>query len=113
MSSDSDKIYNEINEYCEFTENLSKEAIKSDNVSIEDKKKILFPLINELKEIGDKLIEQYVAHLKDKDNQKLVEDLKETLQIILTKIDYCKNKVYELYRKKEFKEPLLTKKVNK
>lgn len=100
MLADSKEIYNEITGYCDFADHLSEELQKDDVVSPTDKETILFPLIDELKEIGNKLIDQYVKHLKDKQSKQLVEDLKETLQLILSKIDYCKNKVYELYRTK-------------
>jgi tRNA uridine 5-carbamoylmethylation protein Kti12 len=100
MLQDSDKTYEEIINYCEFADNLSKEIEKEDAVSPEEKEAILFPLIDELKEIGNKLIEQYIAFLKDKTNRQLAEELKKTLYLILEKIDYCKNKVYELYKDK-------------
>jgi len=101
MLADSKEIYNEITGYCDFADHLGEELKKDDTVSPQDKETILFPLIDELKDIGDKLIDQYVKHLKDKQNRQLIEELKETLQLILLKIDYCKNKVYELYRTKE------------
>lgn len=98
MLPDSEEIYNDITEYRDFADNLSEGLKQDDVVSPKDKEEILFPLIDELKEIGDKLIDQYVMHLKDKKNRQLVEDIKKTLRVILKKIDYCKNKVYELYK---------------
>lgn len=100
MLTDSKEIYNGISEYCDFADRLSEEVKKDDVVSIQDKEKILFPLIDELRDIGDKLIDQYVEHLKDRGNKLLVDNLKKTLKILLFKIDFCKNKVYELYKNK-------------
>jgi predicted house-cleaning noncanonical NTP pyrophosphatase (MazG superfamily) len=101
MLTDPKKIYEEINNYCDFTDTLNKKLEESDIVHAQDKSKILFPLIDELRDMGNKLVEQYVAYLKDKKNRELADVLKNTLQEILIKIDYCKNKVYELYKNKE------------
>lgn len=101
MLADEKDIYNEITQYSEFADTLSEELNKGDVVSLEKKQKVLFPLIDDLKETGDKLIEQYVAHLNNKENKELVYDLRKTLDIILEKIDFCKNKVYELYKSTE------------
>jgi len=94
-----ENLYNQINQYYKFADELNTEITKSnDVVSINDKAKILLPMIDDLKTTADQLIENYIKCLKDKGNHILMDNLKQTLNELIEKIDKCKNKIYELYK---------------
>ena len=93
------ELYNQIDQYYDFAEQLSTEiGAQNDAVGINEKTKILSPMINDLRTTADRLIGDYVRCLKDKTNYALTETLRKTFDELILKIEKCKNKVYELYK---------------
>ncbi len=91
-------VYNKLNEYSDMANDLNEEMTRSEEISIEEKEKIFFPMIDEMKEIAEKMISDYILFLKDKNNRELLNQVQSSIDIILKKIDIFKNKVYEVYK---------------
>ena len=91
-------VYNKLNEYSDMANDLNEEMTRSEEISIEEKEKIFFPMIDEMKEIAEKMISDYILFLKDKNNRELLNQVQSSIDIILKKIDIFKNKVYEIYK---------------
>lgn len=91
-------VYNKLNEYSDMANDLNEEMTRSEEISIEEKEKIFFPMIDEMKEIAEKMISDYILFLKDKSNRELLNQVQSSIDIILKKIDIFKNKVYEVYK---------------
>ena len=77
---------------------LNEEMTRNEEISIEEKEKIFFPMIDEMKEIAEEMIANYILFLKDKNNRELLNQVQSSIDIILKKIDIFKNKVYEVYK---------------
>lgn len=91
-------VYNKLNEYSDMANDLNEEMTRSEEISIEEKEKIFFPMIDEMKEIAEEMIANYILFLKDKNNRELLNQVQSSIDIILKKIDIFKNKVYEVYK---------------
>lgn len=91
-------VYNKLNEYSDMANDLNEEMTRNEEISIEEKEKIFFPMIDEMKEIAEKMISDYILFLKDKNNRELLNQVQSSIDIILKKIDIFKNKVYEVYK---------------
>ena len=91
-------VYNKLNEYSDMANDLNEEMTRNEEISIEKKEKIFFPMIDEMKEIAEKMISDYILFLKDKSNRELLNQVQSSIDIILKKIDIFKNKVYEIYK---------------
>ena len=91
-------VYNKLNEYSDMANDLNEEMTRNEEISIEEKEKIFFPMIDEMKEIAEKMISDYILFLKDKSNRELLNQVQSSIDIILKKIDIFKNKVYEVYK---------------
>ena len=91
-------VYNKLNEYSDMANDLNEEMTRNEEISIEEKEKIFFPMIDEMKEIAEKMISDYILFLKDKNNRELLNQVQSSIDIILKKIDIFKNKVYEIYK---------------
>ena len=91
-------VYNKLNEYSDMANDLNEEMTRSEEISIEEKEKIFFPMIDEMKEIAEEMIANYILFLKDKNNRELLNQVQSSIDIILKKIDIFKNKVYEIYK---------------
>lgn len=91
-------VYNKLNEYSDMANDLNEEMTRNKEISIEEKEKIFFPMIDEMKEIAEKMISDYILFLKDKNNRELLNQVQSSIDIILKKIDIFKNKVYEVYK---------------
>jgi hypothetical protein len=94
-------IYNQLNEYRDTADSLTTRVEESDSISEKQKRDIFYPMIDEIKEMSENLIEKYVIYLKDKNNLELLDELREGVDMIIEKIDIFKNKIYEVYRLKE------------
>lgn len=91
------ETYNNLNSYCEMADSLTEKVSNNDEVSIQQKQEILYPIIDEMKDYANKMIEDYIIYLKDKDNMQKLLKVKDDIEIVLNMIDYFKNKVYEVY----------------
>ncbi len=91
-------VYNKLTEYYDIADSLANTVEQSQDITIEQKKEILYPIIDEIKELANTLIENYIEHSKDKENLDKLVKVKENLDTILKKIDYFKNKIYEVYK---------------
>lgn len=91
-------VYNKLNEYSDMANDLNEEMTRNEEISIEEKEKIFFPMIDEMKEIAEEMIANYILFLKDKNNRELLNQVQSSIDIILKKIDIFKNKVYEVYK---------------
>ena len=91
-------VYNKLNEYSDMANDLNEEMTRSEEISIEEKEKIFFPMIDEMKEIAEEMIANYILFLKDKSNRELLNQVQSSIDIILKKIDIFKNKVYGVYK---------------
>ncbi len=92
------ETYNKITEYYDIAEDLSTRVSESQEITIKQKREILFPIIDEIKDLANNLIESYIIYFKDKDNMDKMLKVKENINIVLEKIDYFKNKIYEVYK---------------
>ena len=91
-------VYNKLNEYSDMANDLNEEMTRNEEISIEEKEKIFFPMIDEMKEIAEEMIANYILFLRDKNNRELLNQVQSSIDIILKKIDIFKNKVYEIYK---------------
>ena len=91
-------VYNKLNEYSDMANDLNEEMTRNEEISIEEKEKIFFPMIDEMKEIAEEMIANYILFLKDKNNRELLNQVQSSIDIILKKIDIFKNEVYEVYK---------------
>ena len=91
------ETYNSLNSYCEMADNLIETVSTNNEVSFKQKQEILYPIIDKMKESANKMIEDYIIYLKDKNNMQKLFKVKEDIDIVLNIIDYFKNKVYEVY----------------
>ncbi len=92
------EVYNKLTEYYDIAEDLTTRVNESQEITIKQKRDILFPIIDEIKELADNLIESYILHLKDEDNMDKLLKVKDNINLVLKKIDYFKNKIYEVYK---------------
>ncbi len=92
------EVYNKLTEYYDIAEDLTTRVNESQEITIKQKRDILFPIIDEIKELADNLIESYILHLKDEDNMDKLLKVKDNINLVLEKIDYFKNKIYEVYK---------------
>jgi DNA-directed RNA polymerase subunit L len=76
---------------------MATEVEMEDKISFKKKQEVLYPIIDEIKEIADKLIENYILYIKNKDDLRRMESLRDDINTILEKIDIFKEKIYELY----------------
>jgi len=98
MEQSNAEIYEKITKYYEFSDNLIKEIESSANsVDQNEKAKILLPITKEIKQTADQLVEEYVTYLKEENNS-CTKKIKELIDELIEKIEYCKTKVYDLYR---------------
>ena len=58
-------VYNKLNEYSDMANDLNEEMTRNEEISIEEKEKIFFPMIDEMKEIAEEMIANYILFLKD------------------------------------------------
>ena len=91
------ETYNSLNNYCDMADNLTEKVSTNKELSIKQKQDILYPIIDEMKDCANKMIEDYIIYLKDKDNMQKLLKVKDDIEIVLNMIDYFKNKVYEVY----------------
>lgn len=92
------EVYNKITEYYDIAEDLTTRVNEDEEISLKQKQDVLYPIIDEIKELADKLIDSYIFHLKDKENMEKLLTVKENINLVLAKIDYFKNRIYEIYR---------------
>ena len=92
------EVYNKFTEYYDIADDLNKEIEEDDNITLKQKQDVLYPIIDRIKELADELIENYIKHLKDKEDLDKLLLIKENIANILNEIDLFKNKVYELYK---------------
>lgn len=92
------EVYNKLTEYYDIAEDLSTRLNENQEITLKQKRDILFPIIDEIKELADNLIESYILHLKDEDNMDKLLKVKENINLVLKKIDYFKNKIYDVYK---------------
>jgi len=90
--------YNKLTEYYDIADDLATHLNENQEITLKQKREILFPIIDEIKEMADNLIESYILHLKDEDDIDKLVKVKENINAVLEKIDYFKNKIYEVYR---------------
>ena len=91
-------VYNKLNEYSDMANDLNEEMTRNEEISIEEKEKIFFPMIDEMKEIAEKMISDYILFLKDKNNRELLNQVQSSIDIILKKINIFKKKDYKIYK---------------
>ncbi|MDR0423689.1 MAG: hypothetical protein LBH46_03830 [Rickettsiales bacterium] len=90
-------LYEQLSLYENVADNLKYETAENDNISLEKKQEILYPLIDDVKEMAESMIDDYIVYLKDKTNKKIVNKIQESIKMILRKIDEFENKIYDLY----------------
>lgn len=91
-------IYDKLNGYYDIADGLAAEVNESDEISIKQKQEVLYPIIDEIRRLADVMIESYVEYLKNKKNLEKIDKVQANIENILEKIDYFKNKIYEVYR---------------
>ncbi|MDD2840187.1 MAG: hypothetical protein PHY80_03615 [Rickettsiales bacterium] len=92
------EIYDKLNGYYDIVDGLTTEVNESEEINIKQKQEVLYPIIDEIKVLADVMVESYVIYLKDKKNLEQLENVQDNINNILEKIDYFKNKIYEVYR---------------
>lgn len=96
--SDDLETYTRIAEYSEVAEELENEIINDENISEEQKRKILYPMLDEIKAVANTLMQNYIEHLKDRENLEKLYIIRENIMETIEKIDIFRNKIYELYK---------------
>lgn len=91
------ETYNDLNKYYEIADNLSEKVSESVELSIRQKQDILYPIIDEIKEYANIMIENYILYLKNKEDTSKLLTVKENINKVLERIDFFKNKVYDIY----------------
>ena len=91
-------VYTKLTEYYDLADSLANSVEENQDISLDQKREILYPIIDEIKDMADVLIESYIFHLKDKDNMEKLLKVKENINNILKKIDYFRNKIYDVYK---------------
>ena len=98
LNDDDTDVYNKLNEYCNITDSLTDTVDKNQDISLEQKINILYPIVDEIKDLANTLIESYIEYVKDKDNIDKLLFVKENINILLEKIDFFRNKIYDVYK---------------
>ena len=70
------ETYNELNKYYEIADNLSEKVSESVELSIKQKQDILYPIIDEIKEYANIMIENYILYLKNILNKEKIKNIK-------------------------------------
>jgi hypothetical protein len=92
------EIYKQLLEYENIADSMRLEVDNNFEISLKEKRNILYPLIDEIKEIAIKIVDNYIIYLKNKNNKNILAILTDDISLILKKIDYFKNKIYDLYK---------------
>ncbi|GMO63124.1 MAG: hypothetical protein Ta2D_09850 [Rickettsiales bacterium] len=102
------ELYESITEYQNVAESMQTEINDDLDIDEKEKEEYLFPMIEKIKKMADKLIVEYVKYIKNKNDKILVENLTTHLEEIIEEIDIFRDEVYNYYRKKSEKN-ILTK----
>jgi hypothetical protein len=92
------ELYDALNGYYDIADTLDNEVNNDSEISIKQKGGVLYPIIDEIRDLADKMIESYIIYLKDKKDLEKLYTVQNNIDIVLEKIDFFKNKIYEVYR---------------
>ena len=90
-------IYNKINEYTQFSDILSEEIDSNLEITSQQKEEMLYPILNKIKNLVEKLTFLYIEYLKDKNNEDIKNKLNTILDNIILEIENFKNTIYDIY----------------
>ncbi len=98
-----EKTYNEIIEYYNFADQLIKEVEDSKHELAEKQFAIVEEVVEKLEACADKLTSDYIEYVKNGESEKMLQTVKLALNEIMTKIEECKKRIFQLYAQNEKK----------
>ncbi|MDR2527322.1 MAG: hypothetical protein LBC92_05615 [Rickettsiales bacterium] len=93
------ELYQQISKYSDISDDMKIEVEYDKDLTAEEKQNILFPLIGEVKDIADRIIEEYVLYCKNKSDKEVTKKLIDDLEFIIERIDYFNETIEQLYKK--------------
>lgn len=100
MATEEENIYSKITLYYDISEKIKEEILKLDDIDDSTKFTILMPIVDQIKNTADTLMEKYVVFLKDRDNDEIKNNIVDILDKFLEYIYVYKNKLYDIYKDK-------------
>jgi len=97
-TSKQEQIYNEIIEYYNYADRLIKAAEDASHPLSAEQFTIVEEITNCLEDSADKLTTQYIEFVKNGESAQIVEEVREALNSISSRIEECRNKVLMLHK---------------
>jgi len=93
------RTYNKLSQYCDIGDELVTRLAEDDKITIKQKQDIFYPMIDEIKEMAVKVLEDYVRCSKHDSTAEQWTKIKFDIDTIIEKIDIFKEKIYEFHKK--------------
>lgn len=100
-TSKQEQTYNEIVEYYSYSDRLLTLVENSDHELSQEQFKILEEVTTCLEDCADQLTTKYIEFVKSGDSQKTIDQVRNSINNIITKIGECRNKILMLYNCEE------------
>ena len=97
-TSKQEQLYNEIVEYYAYSDRLIRAAEDSTHKLAEQQFAIVEEVVTRLEDCADKLTTQYIDFVKTGQPDKVIEEVRKSLNGIAAKIEECRNKILMLYQ---------------
>lgn len=96
-TSKQEQLYNEIVEYYGYADRLIAAVQDSTHRLSEQQFNIIENVVNKLEECADQLTTQYIEFIKNGESEKITEEVRTALNVIMAKIEECRNQILMLY----------------
>ncbi len=96
-TSKQEQLYNEIVEYYGYADRMISAVQDSTHKLSEQQFNIIENLVNKLEECADQLTTQYIEFIKNGESEKITEEVRTALNVIMVKIEECRNQTLMLY----------------
>ncbi|MES2961545.1 MAG: hypothetical protein V4694_04085 [Pseudomonadota bacterium] len=100
-TSKQEQLYNEIVEYYAYADRLIRAVEDSTHKLAEQQFAIVEEVATRLEDCADKLTTQYIDFVKTGQPDKVIEEVRKSLNGIASKIEECRNKILMLYQESD------------
>ena len=100
-TSKQEQLYNEIVEYYSYADRLIRAVEDSTHKLAEQQFAIVEEVATRLEDCADKLTTQYIDFVKTGQPDKVIEEVRKSLNGIAAKIEECRNKILMLYQEND------------
>lgn len=97
-TSKQEKTYNEIIEYYSYADKLILEVEDFHGELADEQFNIIEKLVENLEKCADKLTCNYIEYVKNGESEQIIEETRDSLNLILAKIQECRNKILQIYK---------------